>query len=97
MLPEVVEAKRDHCRLPSIAKRRWPAAPKGGGAGLGAVKPPPTGAAPGLVPFRPAKTAFRPRRPRLSRKARHHAARARSIRPIGADRADAAARREMSR
>src|ERR1035437_2353212 len=33
MLPEVVETKRNHRRLPLVPKRRWPASPKRSDAG----------------------------------------------------------------
>src|ERR1700681_5040485 len=51
--------------LPLIPKKRWPAPPERGGAGLAA--------------FKPAKTAFRPHERRRSRKVRRRGDRDRSI------------------
>src|ERR1700688_2914376 len=67
MLPEFVEKKRGHRRLPSVFKTRR-TTPESGGVGPAAS--------------RPAKTAFPPPEQCRSRKGRHHADRDRSTAPV---------------
>src|SRR6266446_6677546 len=77
--PEIVETKRNHRKAPAGPVRRG--------------RRPPDEATSAWLLVKPAKTAFRPRERCRSRKVRRRADRGHSVRPTGAVRADAAARR----